>query len=173
MDGVATVAVSSADLSAGEPGYSHNRFCDRTGLFEQSISIAPGSIRALFADHTLPGCHRDAGRGRGHLEGQLTATLMADEQDIRGGIRNRCVDTVQDICRPPDHEWSLPTGVRVGLAMQHGGTFPGNHRQPLHFGRGGWHQAMGQARLLSELVRRSPPGCTKGWQSPEHLAGDQ
>jgi alpha-ketoglutaric semialdehyde dehydrogenase len=56
-----------------------------------------------------------------HLEGQLTATLMATEQDVRE--QGELVETIQDICG----RYILngpPTGVRVGLAMQHGGPFP-------------------------------------------------
>jgi 2,5-dioxopentanoate dehydrogenase len=57
----------------------------------------------------------------GHLEGQLTATLMATEQDVRE--HEGLVNAVQDICG----RFILngpPTGVRVALAMQHGGPFP-------------------------------------------------
>jgi alpha-ketoglutaric semialdehyde dehydrogenase len=56
-----------------------------------------------------------------HLEGQLTATLMANDQDIRE--HGLLVETVQDICGRLILN-GPPTGVRVGLAMQHGGPFP-------------------------------------------------
>lgn len=56
-----------------------------------------------------------------HLEGQLTATLMATEQDLRE--QEELVDTVQDICGRLIMN-GPPTGVRVALGMQHGGPFP-------------------------------------------------
>lgn len=56
-----------------------------------------------------------------HLEGQLTATLMATDKDLKehGGL----VDLVEEICGRMILN-GVPTGVRVGLAMQHGGPFP-------------------------------------------------
>ena len=56
-----------------------------------------------------------------HLEGQLTCTMMATEKDIREHAE--LVDRVQDICGRFIHN-GVPTGVRVSLAMQHGGPFP-------------------------------------------------
>jgi NADP-dependent aldehyde dehydrogenase len=56
-----------------------------------------------------------------HLEGQLTATLMATEKDI---IENEeLVERVKNICGRFILN-SVPTGVEVCLAMQHGGPFP-------------------------------------------------
>lgn len=56
-----------------------------------------------------------------HLEGQLTATLMATEDDI---ARNeQLVETVKNLCGRFILN-SVPTGVEVCLAMQHGGPFP-------------------------------------------------
>ena len=55
------------------------------------------------------------------LEGQLTATLMATENDI---LQNESlVDTVKDICGRFILN-NVPTGVEVCLSMQHGGPFP-------------------------------------------------
>jgi 2,5-dioxopentanoate dehydrogenase len=56
-----------------------------------------------------------------HLEGQLTATLMATEQDMLG--HGELVEAVQDICGRFILN-SVPTGVEVCLAMHHGGPFP-------------------------------------------------
>ncbi|MDR3711998.1 MAG: aldehyde dehydrogenase (NADP(+)) [Puia sp.] len=56
-----------------------------------------------------------------HLEGQLTSTLMATENDLRG--QEALVNAVQHICGRLIVN-GVPTGVRVGLAMQHGGPFP-------------------------------------------------
>jgi NADP-dependent aldehyde dehydrogenase len=55
------------------------------------------------------------------LEGQLTATLMATENDIR--IHDKLTDAVQNICGRFILN-SVPTGVEVCLSMQHGGPFP-------------------------------------------------
>lgn len=55
------------------------------------------------------------------LEGQLTATLMATENDI---IKNdELVEAVKNICGRFIVN-SVPTGVEVCLSMQHGGPFP-------------------------------------------------
>jgi NADP-dependent aldehyde dehydrogenase len=56
-----------------------------------------------------------------HLEGQLTATLMAADQDILD--HPHLVQALQDICGRFILN-GVPTGVRVALSMQHGGPFP-------------------------------------------------
>lgn len=56
-----------------------------------------------------------------HLEGQLTATLMATETDIN--YHEELVEAVKNICGRFILN-GVPTGVQVGLAMQHGGPFP-------------------------------------------------
>lgn len=56
-----------------------------------------------------------------HLEGQLTATLMATEQDVRE--QDELVEAVKNICGRFIMN-SVPTGVEVCLSMQHGGPFP-------------------------------------------------
>ncbi len=56
-----------------------------------------------------------------HLEGQLTATLMATENDIR--IHDKIVDAVLNICGRFILN-NVPTGVEVCLSMQHGGPYP-------------------------------------------------
>ncbi|TWI83834.1 NADP-dependent aldehyde dehydrogenase [Lacibacter cauensis] len=56
-----------------------------------------------------------------HLEGQLTATLMATENDM---LQNdELVEAVKNICGRFILN-SVPTGVEVCLSMQHGGPFP-------------------------------------------------
>lgn len=56
-----------------------------------------------------------------HMEGQLTATLMATENDI---IQNeKLKEAVQNICGRFILN-NVPTGVEVCLSMQHGGPFP-------------------------------------------------
>jgi NADP-dependent aldehyde dehydrogenase len=56
-----------------------------------------------------------------NLEGQLTSTLMATENDIRGN--DEIVEAVKNICGRFILN-NVPTGVEVCLSMQHGGPFP-------------------------------------------------
>lgn len=56
-----------------------------------------------------------------HIEGQLTATMMATEDDIKNN--NELVEAVRNICGRFILN-SVPTGVEVCLSMQHGGPFP-------------------------------------------------
>lgn len=56
-----------------------------------------------------------------HLEGQLTATFMATENDMRNN--NELVDAVRNICGRFIVN-GVPTGVEVCLSMHHGGPFP-------------------------------------------------
>jgi alpha-ketoglutaric semialdehyde dehydrogenase len=55
------------------------------------------------------------------LEGQLTATLMATENDIHSN--EEFVEAVKNICGRFVLN-GVPTGVEVCLGMQHGGPFP-------------------------------------------------
>jgi alpha-ketoglutaric semialdehyde dehydrogenase len=56
-----------------------------------------------------------------HLEGQLTATLMATDKDITGNAE--LVEAVKNICGRFILN-GVPTGVEVCLSMHHGGPFP-------------------------------------------------
>lgn len=56
-----------------------------------------------------------------HLEGQLTATLMATDNDIRQN--QEFVENVKNICGRFILN-GVPTGVEVCLSMQHGGPYP-------------------------------------------------
>jgi len=56
-----------------------------------------------------------------HMEGQLTATLMATDEDLKRHAE--LVQATQDICGRFILN-GVPTGVRVALSMQHGGPFP-------------------------------------------------
>ena len=56
-----------------------------------------------------------------HLEGQLTATLMATDNDITGNTE--LVEAVKNICGRFILN-NVPTGVEVCLSMQHGGPYP-------------------------------------------------
>ncbi len=55
------------------------------------------------------------------LEGQLTSTMMATENDINAN--NELVESIKNICGRFILN-SVPTGVEVCLSMQHGGPFP-------------------------------------------------
>lgn len=56
-----------------------------------------------------------------HLEGQLTATLMATDEDLLAN--NELVEAVKNLCGRLILN-NVPTGVTVSLSMQHGGPFP-------------------------------------------------
>jgi NAD-dependent aldehyde dehydrogenases len=56
-----------------------------------------------------------------HLEGQLTATLMATEEDIRNN--DELVEAIKNICGRFIVN-GVPTGVEVCLSQHHGGPFP-------------------------------------------------
>ena len=56
-----------------------------------------------------------------NLEGQLTATLMATENDIRNN--EELVEAVKNICGRFILN-NVPTGVEVCISMQHGGPYP-------------------------------------------------
>lgn len=56
-----------------------------------------------------------------HLEGQLTATLMATENDIKNN--DELIELVKNICGRFIVN-GVPTGVEVCLSMHHGGPFP-------------------------------------------------
>ncbi len=56
-----------------------------------------------------------------HCEGQLTATLMATENDILNHVE--LVDAIKNICGRFIFN-GVPTGVEVCLSMHHGGPYP-------------------------------------------------
>jgi NADP-dependent aldehyde dehydrogenase len=56
-----------------------------------------------------------------HLEGQLTSTLMATENDVRNN--DELIEAVKNICGRFILN-GVPTGVEVCLSMHHGGPFP-------------------------------------------------
>lgn len=56
-----------------------------------------------------------------HLEGQLTATLMASVEDVKNNTE--LVEAVKNICGRIILN-GVPTGVEVCKSMQHGGPFP-------------------------------------------------
>jgi len=56
-----------------------------------------------------------------HLEGQLSATLMATESELQ--FHEEIVDTLRNLSGRLNFN-NVPTGVEVCFAMQHGGPFP-------------------------------------------------
>ena len=56
-----------------------------------------------------------------HLEGQLTCTLMATENELQH--YSELIETVKNLCGRIIFN-GVPTGVEVCLSMQHGGPFP-------------------------------------------------
>ncbi|HXD79831.1 MAG TPA: aldehyde dehydrogenase (NADP(+)) [Puia sp.] len=86
------------------------------------------------------------------MEGQLTASLLATDRDIHEFAE--LVGSAGDICGRLVLN-GVPTGVRVGLAMQHGGPFP----------------ATTDSRFTSVgadgILRWARPLCYQNW--PDHL----
>ena len=56
-----------------------------------------------------------------HLEGQLTSTVMASENDLISNAE--LIEEIKNICGRFVLN-GVPTGVQVCLSMQHGGPFP-------------------------------------------------
>jgi NADP-dependent aldehyde dehydrogenase len=82
------------------------------------------------------------------LEGQLTATLMATEEDIR--VNRALLNAVELICGRLILN-GVPTGVEVSWAMQHGGPFPASTDS--RFGSVG----------PDAILRFARPICYQGW----------
>jgi alpha-ketoglutaric semialdehyde dehydrogenase len=116
--GVEQVAVSSTDaaLNQGSPTIAMVKATDflANPLLQQEV-FGPYSIIVRCDDMM------EMIAVANYLEGQLTATLMATENDILQHAE--LVDTVQNICGRFILN-GVPTGVTVGLPMQHGGPFP-------------------------------------------------
>jgi 2,5-dioxopentanoate dehydrogenase len=100
--GVPTVATASAEAFFNNPLLHQEVF----GPYSMII-VCPDAATLLKAAQ--------------HLEGQLTVSLMATEQDMNAN--SALVDAVQDRCGRLILN-GVPTGVRVALSMQHGGPFP-------------------------------------------------
>lgn len=99
-----------------------------------------------------------------YVEGQLTATLMATEEDLKNN--EALIDAVKQFCGRFIIN-GVPTGVEVCLSMQHGGPFPATTDS--RFGSVGADAIKRFARPLSfqnwpdeflpaELQRKNPLG---------------
>jgi len=100
--GAATIASTSAKAFMNNP------------LLHQEV-FGPYSLIVRCADMT------EMLEVAQHIEGQLTATLMANEEDIRNN--DVLVETIKNICGRIVMN-GVPTGVEVCHSMQHGGPFP-------------------------------------------------
>ncbi|MBL0129990.1 MAG: aldehyde dehydrogenase (NADP(+)) [Chitinophagaceae bacterium] len=123
--GVDTVAVSetkpSLNLPAGQAGQGSPTIATATG---QTFLQNPTLHQEVFGPYSLIIRCKDMKemlQVANQLEGQLTSTLMASENDIR--IHDKLVEAVKNLCGRIILN-SVPTGVEVCLSMQHGGPFP-------------------------------------------------
>ncbi len=118
QEGVETIAVSTKDPQLNE---ATPTIASATG---EAFLNNPVLHQEVFGPYSLVIRCKDAGEMlevTRHLEGQLTATLMATQDDI---LQNEeLVEAVKNICGRFILN-SVPTGVEVGLAMQHGGPYP-------------------------------------------------
>ena len=98
------------------------------------------------------------------LEGQLTASLMATEQDL---LQNPAlVESIKNIAGRFIMN-GVPTGVTVALSMQHGGPFPATTDSRFsavgadgikRFARPVCYQGWPDNLLPAELKNANPPG---------------
>jgi 2,5-dioxopentanoate dehydrogenase len=101
-DAVPTIATASGEAFLNNP------------VLHQEV-FGPYSLVVRCADAT------EMLRVVHHLEGQLTATLMATDDDLLGN--DEFVEAVKNICGRIILN-NVPTGVEVVLSMQHGGPYP-------------------------------------------------
>ncbi len=118
QNGVTTVAVSQTEKkeNQGTPviaSATGKTFLDNPVLHQEVFGPYSIVIRCADRNEMIEVAQR--------LEGQLTATLMATDNDILNNIS--LVEAVQNICGRFILN-SVPTGVEVCLSMQHGGPFP-------------------------------------------------
>ncbi|MGZ8511465.1 MAG: aldehyde dehydrogenase (NADP(+)) [Chitinophagaceae bacterium] len=118
QEGVETIAVSATDpqLNEGAP-----TIASATG---EAFLNNPVLHQEIFGPYSLVVRCKDATEMlevTKHLEGQLTATLMATPNDIRD--HQELIEEIKNICGRFIVN-NVPTGVEVCLSMQHGGPFP-------------------------------------------------
>ncbi len=101
-EGLATIATSTAQA------FLNNRMLHQEVFGPYSIIIRCKDMHEMIAVAK-------------NLEGQLTATLMATENDIQQN--EDLVEAIKNICGRFILN-SVPTGVEVCLSMHHGGPFP-------------------------------------------------
>ena len=118
QDGVEQLAVSETDAMLNEStptiaSVTAAKFLSNPLLHQEVFGPYSIIVRCVDMSEMLTVAKR--------MEGQLTSTLMANENDILQ--HDELVETVKNICGRLIMN-SVPTGVQVGLAMQHGGPFP-------------------------------------------------
>ncbi|OQY92807.1 MAG: aldehyde dehydrogenase (NADP(+)) [Sphingobacteriales bacterium UTBCD1] len=115
---VETVAVSSQDpvINQGAPTVA--------SASAQAFLNNPVLHHEVFGPFSLVIRCKDVAemtRVARHIEGQLTATMMATDDDVRSNPE--LAEAVQNICGRFILN-GVPTGVEVCLSMHHGGPFP-------------------------------------------------
>lgn len=118
QEGVETIAVSTKDPQLNE---ATPTIASATG---EAFLNNPVLHQEVFGPYSLVVRCKDAAEMlevTKHLEGQLTATLMATKEDIDNN--EELIEAIKNICGRFILN-NVPTGVEVCLAMQHGGPFP-------------------------------------------------
>ncbi len=148
QDGVETIAVSAKDPQLNEAAPT---IASATG---QAFLNNPVLHQEVFGPYSLVIRCRDAAEMlevTHHLEGQLTATLMATDNDL--AANHELIESIKNICGRIILN-SVPTGVEVCLSMHHGGPFP----------------ATTDARFTSVgadgIKRFARPVCFQNWSQP-------
>ncbi len=118
QEGVEMVAVSDTEpmINQGAPTIA--------SASAQAFLTNPVLHKEVFGPYSLVIRCQDMGEMievAKHLEGQLTSTLMATENEIRNS--GDLVEAVKNICGRFILN-GVPTGVEVCLSMHHGGPFP-------------------------------------------------
>lgn len=118
QEGVETIAVSATDpqLNEGAPTIASTTgeaFLNNPVLHQEVFGPFSMVVRCKDATEMLEVTK--------HLEGQLTATLMATANDIN--YHPELIEEIKNICGRFILN-NVPTGVEVCLSMQHGGPFP-------------------------------------------------
>jgi NADP-dependent aldehyde dehydrogenase len=118
QEGVETIAVSTKDPQLNE---ATPTIASATG---EAFLNNPVLHQEVFGPYSLVVRCKDANEMlevTKHLEGQLTATLMATAEDLQSN--DELIEAIKNVCGRFILN-SVPTGVEVCLAMQHGGPFP-------------------------------------------------
>jgi NADP-dependent aldehyde dehydrogenase len=118
QNNVATVAVSLTDKKENEGKPTIAATTGKTFLDN------PVLHQEVFGPYSLVICCRDENEMMDvakNLEGQLTSTVMASDNDINA--HDGLIEAIKNICGRFILN-GVPTGVTVCLSMQHGGPFP-------------------------------------------------
>lgn len=118
QEGVETVNVAEA-----EPQFNQG-VATVASATAQAFINNPLLHQEVFGPYSLVVRCKDLGemlQVAGHIEGQLTTTFMATDEDVKNNPD--LVDTVKNMCGRFILN-GVPTGVEVCLSMQHGGPYP-------------------------------------------------